>query len=139
MKMRHRIVLVREWDAQTSGSGCCGRLDGISGDLGEEHTYAHVRADMEAMGAVYRALRAEWPADEVEISVVDPRNMIWLVPAIWRDGRRRGMSPGEVWRQVRQGVAQNAIIVDGKVVLVGAVPHPEEALAAVRAGLAAAV
>ena len=64
--------------------------------------------------------------------------MIWLVPAIWRDARNRGMSPAAVWRQVRQGVAQNAIIVDGKVVLTG-VPHPEEALAAVRAGLAAAV
>lgn len=136
--MPHRILLVREWDAQTAASGCCGRLGGINHELGEEHTYAHVRSHMEAMGAVYRAIRAEWPADEVEISVVDPRNMIWLVPAIWRDARNRGMSPGAVWQQVRQGVAQNAIIVDGKVVLTG-VPHPEEALAAVRADLAAAV
>jgi hypothetical protein len=91
------------------------------------------------MGAVYRAIRAEWPADEVEISVVDPRNMIWLVPAIWRDARNRGMAPGAVWRQIRQGVAQNAIVVDGRVVLTGTVPHPEEALAAVRAALVAAV
>jgi hypothetical protein len=36
------------------------------------------------------------------------------------------MPPAAVWRQVRQGVAQNAIIVDGKVVLTG-VPHPEGA------------
>ena len=74
----------------------------------------------------------------MEISVVDPRNMIWLVPAIWRDARNRGMSPAMVWQQVRQGVAQNAIIVDGKVVLTGTVPHPDEALAAVRADLAPA-
>ena len=85
---------------------------------------------------MYRAIRAEWPAHEVEITVVDPRNMIWLVPAIWRIARRRGMSRSAAWRQVRQGVAQNAIIVDGRVVLAGAVPHPEEALAAVRADLA---
>ena len=37
-----------------------------------------------------------------------------------------GMPPAAVWRQVRQGVAQNAIIVDGKVDLTG-VPHPEGA------------
>jgi hypothetical protein len=137
--MPHRILLVREWDAQTAASGCCGRLGGINHELGEEHTYAHVRSHMQAMGAVYRAIRAEWPADEVEISVVDPRNMIWLVPAIWRDARNRGMAPGAVWRQIRQGVAQNAIVVDGRVVLTGTVPHPEEALAAVRAALVAAV
>jgi len=136
--MPHRILLVREWDAQTAASGCCGRLGGVNHELGEAHTYAHVRSHMEAMGAVYRAIRAEWPADEVEISVVDPRNMIWLVPAIWRDARNRGMSPAMVWQQVRQGVAQNAIIVDGKVVLTGTVPHPDEALAAVRADLAPA-
>lgn len=136
--MRHRVVLVREWDAQTSSSGCCGRLGGMSNELGEEQTYAHVRTDMEAMGAVYRALRAEWPADEVELDVVDPRNMIWLVPAIWRDARRRGMRPGAAWREIRRGVAQNAIIVDGKVIVTGAAPHPDEAVAAVRAGLATA-
>lgn len=136
--MPHRILLIREWDAQTAASGCCGRLGGINHELGEEHTYAHVRRHMEAMGAVYRAIRAEWPAHEVEISVVDPRNMIWLVPAIWRDARGRGMSPGAAWRQIRQGVAQNAIIVDGKVVFTSTVPHPDEALAAVRADLAPA-
>lgn len=136
--MRHRVVLVREWDAQTSSSGCCGRLGGVHNELGEADTYAHVRSDMEAMGAVYRAIRAEWPADEVEVSVVDPRNMVWLLPAIWRDGRRRGLSPAEAWREIRHGIAQNAIVVDGKVVLAGTAPHPAEALAAVRAGMAAA-
>ena len=36
-------------------------------------------------------------------------------------------------------VAQNAIVVDGRVMLTGTVAHPEEALAAVRAALVAAV
>lgn len=136
--MSHRVLLVREWDAQTAASGCCGRLGGLNHELGDEHTYAHVRSQMDAMGAVYRAIRAEWPAEEVEVGVVDPRNMIWLVPAIWRDARRSGMSANSAWRQVRRGVAQNAIVVDGRVVLAGAVPHPEEALAAVRTALATA-
>lgn len=133
--MRHRVVLVREWDAQASGSGCCGRLGGVLDELGEPGTYAHVRVDMEKMGAVYRALRSRWPRDEVDIAVVDPRNMIWLVPTVWRDARRRGMSRRQAWRQVRRGVAQNAIIVDGAVVSTAPPDHPAEAVAMVGAAL----
>lgn len=134
--MSHRVVLVREWDAQMSSSGCCGRLGGVNHELGEECTYAHVRADMETMGALYMALRDMLP-DSVEISVVDPRNQIWLVPAIWRDARRRGMTPGQAWRQVRRGVSQGAVIVDGCTVSSGGMPDIDEAADAVLAELGA--
>jgi hypothetical protein len=134
--MRHRVLLVREWDAQVSGSGCCGRLGGIHTELGEPDTYAHTRCDMEAMGEVYRAIHAAFGDDEIELTVVDPRNMIWLVPSIWRDARRRGMTRGEAWRQVSRGVANGAVIVDGRVVCSRGIPTPEEALAAVREELA---
>jgi hypothetical protein len=57
---RHRILLVRQWDQQMGGSGCCGRFSSVApGSLcttGED-PYAYARPDMEAIGAVYRALR----------------------------------------------------------------------------------
>lgn len=132
----HRVLLVREWDSQASGSGCCGRLGGIGTELGDPDTYAHTRADMERMGAVYRALYDEL-GDEVELTVVDPRNMVWLVPAIWRDCRRRGMPLREIWEQLRRGVGTGSVIVDGLVVHAGDVPSPDEALVAVRGELVA--
>jgi len=49
--MPHRILLVREWDAQTAASGCCGRLGGVNHELGEAHTYAHVRQPHGGHGA----------------------------------------------------------------------------------------
>lgn len=134
--MTHRIILVREWDSQASGSGCCGRLGGASHELCGADTYAMNRREMEAMGRVYRRLREALPRDQAEITVVDPRNMVWLIPAVLRDARRRGARLGEIWREVRRGVAYNAVIVDGRTLFSGHIPEPEAALEAVRAALA---
>lgn len=123
----HRVVLVREWDAQTSSSGCCGRLGGVCDELGEPETYRHVRLDMEIMGALYRTLRDELDPEDVDIQIVDPRNSLWLLPAIWRDGRARGFRVGEILRQLQHGTSQGAVIVDGRVVSRRGVPDVEEA------------
>jgi hypothetical protein len=133
--MEHRIILVREWDAQVTGSGCCGRLGGRNDELGDAATFAQSRQEMERMGAVYRALREELFDEDVEITVVDPRNMVWLVPAVLRDARRRGLSARGIWRQIRRGVSYNAVILDGKALFSGRIPEPEEAVAAVRQDL----
>jgi hypothetical protein len=134
--MLHRIILVREWDSQVAASGCCGRLGGEYSELGDAETFAANRCEMEAMGEVYRALRAELFDEDVEVTVVDPRNMVWLVPTIMKDARRRGLGIKGVWDNVRRGVSYTAIIVDGKVLFNGRIPPPEVAVAAVRKELA---
>lgn len=133
--MEHRLILVRETDAQMSGSGCCGRLGGENDELGDAETYAHTRREMESMGEVYRALKRELFDEDVSFEMVDPRNMVWLVPAIMRDGRRHGRRVSETISQVRRGIAYNSVILDGKVLFHGHVPSPEDAVAAVRAEL----
>jgi hypothetical protein len=135
--MKHRVILVREWDGQMSGSGCCGRLGGVCDDVGEEATYRHVRVDMEIMGSLYRALREDLDPENVEISVVDPRNNVWLLPTLWRDGRARGLPVREILRQMRDASSQGAVVVDGLVVSHGGVPDVEEAHAKVLAELGA--
>jgi hypothetical protein len=130
--MTHRIILVREWDAQLAASGCCGRLGGQNTELGDTETFAANRREMEAMGEVYRALRAELFHEDVQIAVVDPRNMVWLVPALLKDARRRGPDLRESWYQLRRGVSYTAIILDGKVLFSGRIPPVEDAVAAVK-------
>ncbi len=130
--MMHRIILVREWDAQLAASGCCGRLGGQHTELGDAETFAANRSEMEAMGEVYRALRAELFQEDVQIAVVDPRNMVWLVPALLKDARRRGLDLRESWYQLRRGVSYTAIILDGKVLFSGRIPPVEDAVAAVK-------
>ncbi len=130
--MMHRIILVREWDAQLAASGCCGRLGGENAELGDTETFAANRSEMEAMGEVYRALRAELFDEDVEITVVDPRNMVWLIPALLKDARRRGLNLREIWSQLRRGISYTSIVVDGKVLFNGRIPPVEDAVAAVK-------
>ncbi len=130
--MMHRIILVREWDAQLAASGCCGRLGGQNTELGDTETFAANRREMEAMGEVYRALRAELFDEDAEIAVVDPRNAVWLVPTLLKDARRRGLGLKETWGQLRRAVSYNSIIVDGKVLFSGRIPPVEDAVAAVK-------
>ncbi|MGF1473586.1 MAG: hypothetical protein ACFB50_17835 [Rubrobacteraceae bacterium] len=131
----HRIILVREWDSQTAASGCCGRLGGENNELGDPDTYRHNREEMEKMGRVYRALREDLFDEEVGVTVVDPRNMVWLIPSVLKDARKRGLSISETLRSVNRSVSYNAVILDGKVLFSGRVPEPEEAVAAIRSEL----
>jgi hypothetical protein len=131
-----RVVLVREGDA---GSGCCGQIGDLSDEPGSAEHYRRTRADMHAMGAVYRALRAAFDEDDVVVEVVDPRNTAWLLPTLARDARRRGLRGREVWRLVLGGVRQHAVIVDGLLVHPGGTPpDPQAVVAAVRREVTAA-
>lgn len=133
----HRVVLVRQWDQQLGGSGCCGRLDGESvRELHDqaEQPYAHCRTDMETIGAVYRALRSRFRAEEVELTVVDPRNTAWVLPAVWRAARGRGLSLRDTLRQVNAATRACAVVCDGLVLDCGT--EPRRVVAAVAADLA---
>jgi hypothetical protein len=135
--MRHRVVLVREWDAQHTGSGCCGKVGGTY-ELCDVSDFARSRAEMVRVGAVYEALRQAFDDDEVEVTVVDPRNTAWMIPVIYRDARRSGLGRLDALRQVARSSANGAVVVDGKVIFDGRIPPtPSEAVAGVRATLGA--
>lgn len=131
-------MLVRQWDQQVGGSGCCGRLSSTAAESlchAGEDPYAMARADMRAMGEVYRALRERFDEDELEITVVDPRNTTWLLPSMWRQARRRGLSVRETLRQVNLATSPRAVVCDGLVVATDPA-SADEAVAAVLADLA---
>lgn len=133
----HRVLLVREWDQQVGGSGCCGRLNTSSVEAlcdNAPSPYAGAREDMQRVGAIYRTLRERLDPAEVEVTVVDPRNTVWLLPTIWGDGRRRGLSVRSRLRQMNRGTAPCAVVCDGLVVA-SDVPE-EQAVEAVEADLA---
>jgi len=67
------VILIREWEQQLTGSGCCGKLEGDVVVCPEGRVFAERRAVMERMGAVYQAIKSRF-GEAVEIDVVDPRN-----------------------------------------------------------------
>jgi hypothetical protein len=131
----HRVLLVREWDQQTTGSGCCGRLEGGDSELAATDDFRRTRADMERMGAVYRALRDELPG--VDVQIVDPRNLVFLIPGLLGDARRHGLGWSQAWRELRRGSGHGAIIVDGRTVSAGPIPDADVAVGLVLHALAA--
>lgn len=132
----HRTILVREWDAQHTGSGCCGRVGG-SHELCDADEFARSRTEMDRSGAVYRALYDEF-GDQLELTVVDPRNTAWLLPAVYLDARRRGARRRDALRTMSRATANGALVLDGRLLFDGKLPpSPAEAVAAVRAELAA--
>jgi hypothetical protein len=90
---------------------------------------------MARVGQVYRALRDRFSDAEVDITVVDPRNTVWLLPAVWRDARRRGLSVGPALRQVRDATGACTLVCDGMVLAQDATP--DQAVGMVEADLSA--
>ncbi len=122
----HQVLLVRDWDEQTTGSGCCGRLGGLTTEFGAACDFTETRELMERMGAIYRALREELPVEICDVQIVDGRNMTFLYPGLYRAARRRGSTRGAALRAIAAGVRQGAIIVDGVTVSAGDPPPVPE-------------
>jgi hypothetical protein len=131
------VFLVREWDWQKTGSSCCGTIGGEGHPFSAATEYRHCREEMERSGLVYEALRETF--EDLDVTVVDPRNTMWLLPAVYRDARRRGLGRAESLRQMARSTANGALVMDGRVLFDGRVPpSPAEAVAAVRAELSGA-
>ncbi|GIJ35668.1 hypothetical protein [Micromonospora sediminimaris] len=129
---RHRVLLIRPWDAPGAGAGCCtGAADICVEGRHEDPASARQRADQRPLGEVYQVVRAGLPA-EIEVEIVDPRNTLFLLPAIVRDGRRHRRPWRALLRDLVRGTGYAAIIVDGRVVSESGLPPAEQALHIVR-------
>ncbi len=120
---RHQLLLVREADAQHSGSGCCGRLGGEGSDLGGAADFSPSRRRMEQIGAIYRELAEKAP--ELDLVVVDPRNFVWLYPAVWRAARSHGASRVSALRAMAAAGSPVAVVLDGEPLYSGKLPAAE--------------
>ena len=121
--MKPSIILIREWEAQMSGSGCCGRLQGDVLNIGDRRVFPERRQAMEAMGPLYRAIRQRY-GDSIDLLVVDPRNWVSLMARLVRDFVRSRVPLGEIWRTLR-GISTVTVVLNGRIVARGDWPKPE--------------
>lgn len=117
------VLLIREWEGQTSGSGCCGRLEGDLPFCEQQTLAPERRAVMERMGPLYQALRKRF-GSSIELEVVDPRNVSLLFLLV-RDFRRYGVGFGSALRTLAR-IPVQAVVVNGRIVARGEWPDPEE-------------
>ena len=114
MRNRPSILIVREWEQQLTGSGCCGKLEGDFLGCGDDAVFRERRALMERMGPVYRAIKDRF-GEAVELQVIDPRNAGLLLMLVrdfraFRVGARTAL--GTLFGLPKQGVIVNGRLVD---------------------------
>jgi hypothetical protein len=79
---------------------------------------------MEAMGPLYREIRRTY-GDSVEINVLDPRNLISMLPLLICDFRNHGVALADAIRTLR-ALPVSGVIVNGRVIASGRWPELEE-------------
>ncbi len=124
MRTRPSVILIREWEGQLSGSGCCGRVAGdfLKTPAGEP-TFPERRACMEAMAPLSRTLRERF-GEAIELQVLDPRNpalLFMLVRDFW------AFSVGIVEALKTIGwLPIQAVVVSGRLLSRAEWPDPDE-------------
>ncbi len=136
MRTRPSVILIREWEEQLSGSGCCGRLEGDFLTRRGEPTFRERRACMEAMAPLSRTLRERF-GDEIELQVLDPRNpalMFILLRDFW--AFRVGLV--EALKTIGRLPVQ-AVVVNGRLLSRGEWPDPLEVVQILEEAISASV
>ena len=123
MRTRPSVILVREWEEQLSGSGCCGRVAGDFLIHRGESVFRERRACMEAMEPLSRTLRERF-GDAIELQVVDPRNPA-LIFLLLRDFWAFRVGLIEALKTIGRLPIQ-AVVVNGRLVSRGKWPDPPE-------------
>ena len=123
MRTRPSVILIREWEEQLSGSGCCGKVGGDFLAREGEPAFRERRACMEAMAPLSRTLRETF-GDAIELQVVDPRNA-FLFFILLRDFWAFRVGIVEAVKTAGRLPVQ-AVVVNGRLISRGEWPDPLE-------------
>lgn len=135
----HHLILVRAGDPESSGSiGCCCRIgrDDVRWDRSGPSA-AQADPGIARFGELYRALRAAF-SGRVEITVLDPRNLLSLLALVARDAVRFRVPPGDALRSLG-ATSLAAAVLDGRLLYSGTAPSAAEVVERVAARVGPAV
>lgn len=90
---------------------------------------------MEAMGEIYRRLKEGFDSESVRVSLIDPRDRLWLWWHAVVAALRYKASFADILRAVALAYTFPAVIINGRLVFAGEIPQPEAVDEAVRAHL----
>lgn len=119
------IILVRETDAQMTGSGCCGKLEGDNAKFHGNYVFAETRRIKQDMGEILQALHQNF-GEAVEITVVDPRNQLYLYPKILKDIWKFRPPVKFALKGIFMMIAVPSIIINGQVCYSRKIPNVQE-------------
>jgi hypothetical protein len=119
------IILIRETDAQMTGSGCCGKLVGDSAKFSDKYVFAETRKIKQDMGEIVQALSQSF-GENVEITIVDPRNQLYLYPKIIKDLWKFRPSMKSILKGIFMMISVPSIVINGEVCYSRKIPRTRE-------------
>jgi len=131
----HRVLLVGPWRSHRAGGCCAGAVDSHDGRNRGDGTAS--ADDRSRWAAVYLAVRSA-VGEAVDVQLVDPRNSLFLLPAVYRDARRGGRSPVQAVAAAVRATTPGTLIVDGTILARSVSLTPEQAVRLLPAGLSSA-
>ena len=125
MKPQASVLMISDRPEQMTGSGCCGKVKGDPSISGADRAFHEAAKIREEMGLLYRTVRQlfhrEVEQGLVTLTIVDPRNQLYLVPKLWRDVLRYRPGWRDGLRTMFQIFSLPAIVVNGR-----ALPNHEQ-------------
>jgi hypothetical protein len=119
----HHLILVRESDQVSGSIGCCCRVG--RDDVRWDHSAPLPTSEATTrFRDLYHELRERF-GDRLEITVLDPRNVIAFVPLVLRDALRFGVPLGEALRAIG-GTSYATAVLDGRLMFSGVAPPSRE-------------
>lgn len=117
----HHLILLRE-SGQPQFSGCCAMVGPSLG--GADACSEPARETGQKMGALYRSLRTTF-GEELEITILDPRNVLPFLILVLRDAWRYRVPPLELLRTLSAPSLATGIL-DGRLLFRDRIPTPDQ-------------
>lgn len=120
------ILLVRESAEQLTGSGCCGKLEGTAAFQKRNNLFPNTFNNKCVFGELYILLRDRYAQDDIEVTMVDPRNVWYLIPGLIKDILLYRPAWNDAVRTLFCAFRVPAVICNGRVLISGDIPSIQQ-------------
>jgi hypothetical protein len=122
----HHLILIRETEGM-GGPGCCSRIGSDGAIWGSDRAvFTERRERSHQLGEILRAIRDAF-GHEVEVTIVDPRNLVSFIPLVIRDAIRHRVPVATALRALSSTSVMTGVF-DGQLLFSGEIPTTDEVM-----------
>ncbi len=122
----HHLILIRETEGM-GGPGCCSRIGSDGAIWGSDRAvFTERRERSDRLGEILRAIRDAF-GHEVEVTIIDPRNIVSFVPLVIRDAIRNRVPVATALRALSSTSVMTGVF-DGQLLFSGKIPSTDEVM-----------
>jgi len=122
----HHLILIRETEGM-GGPGCCSRIGSDGAIWGSDRAVFSERQERcDRLGEILQAIRNQF-GHEIEVTIVDPRNIVSFIPLVVRDAVRNRVPVATALRAISSTSVMTGVF-DGQLLFSGKIPPAGEVI-----------